>query len=249
MKNEKKVENPWEAFKKEENYFFEQDKKIVQEFNKNLGPHPKYIDFDLMPEPYIGNPNANVVLLFTNPGLKGNEKQNYEDFPTMKKVLKRNLTHENIDYPYYYLNPAFKDTDGGKWIYKRMGRIIKKIGPKELSNKIFTIQLHPYHSNAFEELKETLQGHNYSMSLLSEAIKRNALIIFTRSHKEWNSAYNKFDSSVKDLKEIEKINFIELKTPMKNTTPRSPFFIESYMGKENFKKLLSKLEEPLQRIQ
>lgn len=240
-----KVENPWKKTDRP-NFYLEEDAKKIKVFNESLGKHPLYIDLELMPEPYIGNPKANVIFLFTNPGLKGNENDNYEKFPDFRKVLEKNLTHDNTDYPYFYLDPKFEKTDGGKWIRKRMSKIIDKIGDKELSEKIFTIQLHPYHSNEFKEFKEPLEGHNYSMHLLSEAIKRKALIVFTRSHSEWDSAYSKFDNTVKELKKIIGNNFIQLRTPNKKTTPRSPFFIESYMGEENFKKLINKLKEPLQ---
>lgn len=241
------MNNPW-GKNGRPNFYFEEDAKKIQAFNKSLGNHPQFIDLNLMPEPYIGNPNANVILLFTNPGLKGNENENYKEFPELKKVLEQNLTHENFDYPYYYLDPKFRETDGGKWIRKRMNKIIEIVGDKELSEKIFTIQLHPYHSNEFKDFNEPLLGHNYSMFLLSKAIERKALIIFSRSHKEWNSAYNKFDHNVKELKKIIGDNFIELKTPTKNTTPRTPFFIESYMGGPvNFNKLINRIKEPLSK--
>ena len=80
-----KVENPWKKVK-ESDLFFEKDKQIIERFNLSLKQKPNikledhdyYIHPDLLPEPYMGNLDANVILLFANPGYGKNEKADYK---------------------------------------------------------------------------------------------------------------------------------------------------------------------------
>jgi hypothetical protein len=69
----------------------------------------------IIPEPYIGNSEtATPVLLQLNRGHdeKDTEAHSNEQF---KKALFRNLRSEPQDYPFYPLNPAFKDSPSAKW--------------------------------------------------------------------------------------------------------------------------------------
>lgn len=256
---EKLIENPWKDIK-EVPFYFEEDKKIIDEFNLKLENNPHFIHSDLMPEPYMGNPKANVILLFANPGYGANERIDYT-IPKFKKAIENNLTHSNTEYPYYYLNPEFKHqpsngkskyTDGGKWIRDRTKVLSAelKIEDKELAKKIFTLQLHPYHSARFKNVKKPFKGYEYSMSLFSNAIERakkgEALIICARSYKHWNAEYQKLNkkNEGKDLKKDLENNFIEM------LHPRSVYFTTKNLGKdeegnENFQKLVAKLKQPL----
>lgn len=207
-----------------------------------------------MPEPYIGKPEANVVILFSNPGisLRKEELKDYE-IPGFKSAIEKNLTHSNTDCPYYYLDPTFEKTKGGEWIQRRMKtliEIIKKetISIEELSRRIFAIQIHPYHSNKFKPIAG-LYTQKYSMFLLSKAIKRGALIVFTRTFSEWDKSYNSFDNNVLEIRKVDKINYIDLKiltkTKGKLQTPRSPYFINNFMqNKEgDYKKFIEHLKQ------
>lgn len=248
------------------NIFFEKDKEIIKEFNeklirgdKELKKHPHYIQQDLLPEPYMGNPDANVILLFANPGYGGKEKDDYNATKLKEKIFK-NLTHANLDYPYYYLDPELYDsssksqpkfTEGAKWARRRMRELIDKIEPEELSQKVFTLQLHPYHSARFKKLNDSFKGYNYTMSLFEDAIeraeKKNALIVCARSYQHWNNEYKKIKKNP-DLDMMEDLgdNF------MKMLNPRTTYFSPKHFGKEQigndkFKKLIEYLKKPLQK--
>ena len=99
----KKVENPWDGVEKE-NIFFEADKDIINRFNEKLNvkgsdkleDHDYYIHPDLLPEPYMGNPDANIILLFANPGFGGKELGDYKA-TELENAIFKNLTHENFE--------------------------------------------------------------------------------------------------------------------------------------------------------
>jgi len=88
------MRNPWESLA-DKNYRIEEDIEIINNHNSGLSKnHKHFIDLDLFPEPYIGNPNANVVLLFTNPGKSklNVEMKEYYEIDGFKKTLEKNLT-------------------------------------------------------------------------------------------------------------------------------------------------------------
>ena len=266
------IGNPWKELK-EPDYYFQEDKEQIDEFNKTLGPHPYFIDMNLLPEPWIGNKEANVILLFTNPGLKGNEADNYQNKEygkEFKEALCKNLIHGNKEYPYYYLNPKFKKTDGAVWLKQRLtdlvaelynldkDRVWEQLSDEDLqllSQKLFTLQLHPYHSAAYKKLKKQFKSHSYTMQLLDNAVEKakqgKAIIICVRSYKEWNSCYKeykKINSKVDYLRKESEPNFIELKYPSSDKTPRTPYFKRSYFKDQDFEELLKKLKDPINII-
>ncbi len=247
---QKEVKNPWEGIKGPP-FYFEEDKKIIDKFNSKLEKNPHFIHSDLMPEPYMGNPKANVILLFANPGYGKNERNDYK-IPGFQDAIINNLTHSNKEYPYYYLNPGFvhpssdgkpKYTDGGKWVLARTKKLRKElnIDEKELSKKIFTIQLHPYHSEKFKPVKEKFVGHQYTMYLFFDAVERaikgEALIVCARSYSYWNTEYQMRYGENADLINDLKTNFIKMKYP------RSVYFTSKNLGEENFNNLKNKLND------
>lgn len=258
-----KVKNLWKDMTGP-NYYTVNDGKKIKDYNEGLKKDEKkdnelYIDMKLMPEPYIGNPKANIILLFTNPGLKGTESKEYKEFKDFKKALVNNLTHSNTDYPYYYFNPAFKKEENGKvkhiagaeWMLKRTIELRKRLGEnslKILSNGIFTFQLHPFHSKKYDKKFPDLEVSKYTEYLFKKAVEKaakdHALIICIRSYGQWDKLYKKVFDTANDFENSLPNNFIKLKDKNGNS-PRTPFFNEKLLGKENFEKVLLKLKETL----
>jgi len=255
------MKNPWEKIK-DPNFYTKDDKRIIDEFNDKLkgkNESPFFIDLNLMPEPYIGDPKANVILLFTNPGLKGTELKEYKAVKGFSDAIKKNLTHKNESYSYYYFNPEFKmkiDGEekyiaGAEWIRRRTKELIESFDDKILAEKIFTIQLHPYHSARFKPLDEPLSVSRYTMYLFSKAVtkakKGKAVIVCIRSYSEWNKAFQSLpgNTSESDLAKELGENFIMLKTTKdgKESTPRTPYFKSNYFRKGDFEKFIKMLDK------
>ncbi|WP_301921954.1 hypothetical protein [Ferruginibacter sp.] len=255
-----KIENPWKGMKGP-NYYTLNDGKKIKSYNEKLkndekNEHPYNIDLKLMPEPYIGNPNANIILLFTNPGLKGTEEKEYKEFKDFKEALVNNLTHSNTDYPYYYFNPAFKKEENGKekyiagaeWILKRTKELRKRLGEnslKILSEGIFTFQLHPFHSKKYDKKFPELEVSKYTEYLFKKAVQKaandDAIIICIRSYSQWDKLYKKVFDTNNDFENSLPNNFIKLKDK-NGDAPRTPFFNEKLLGKQNFEEVLLKLK-------
>ncbi len=254
-----KVENPWTGMNGP-NYYTENDKKIIEAFNEKTEEafkefckkgNPHFIDIDLLPEPYMGNPKANIILLYSNPGISSSKtEKNEHKVEKFKSFLIKNLTHEPVEYPYYYLNPDFEETAGGVWIMDRIREIFEilldEIKDKRkvqllLSNNFFTLQLHPFHSREFQPINNSFSMDAYTIQLFMDAIERvekeEALMICTRSYVEWNKVYQKKEGTKKNLEDIP--NFIRTKNA------RSPYLTLGNLGEANFNKLIAKLKKSL----
>jgi len=244
------MENPWKKIKGP-NFYTIEDKKTIEAFNAKQKNDEFKIDLELFPEPYMGDPKANITLLFTNPGKKGNEKDNYKKFKRFEDALLKNLTHDNEEYPYYYLHEDLKESDGGKWLRTRMKDLIdgKEENAKLISESIFTLQLHPFHSKKFKDFnfKNPLSVDAYTMSLFKKAVEKakngGGIIICIRSYDDWNRRFKREFDTNEDLQEYLGNNFIKLKTPNTDKTPRTPYFKESFFKVADFilfKKMLFK---------
>ena len=257
MTNE--IENPWEGMNGP-NYYTQEDESIINAFNDKTqlafekycdNGNPHFIDKNLFPEPYMGNPKANIVLLYSNPGISSDKSEEQEHRnENFRNTLIKNLIHEEVEFPYYYLNPHFEETAGAKWIIKRTDEIVKTLEVemkdkkkvlKLLSNNLFTLQLHPFHSREFQFIQKPFSKEAYTMRLFMDAIYRvknqGALMICTRSYTEWNNAYQKETGSKENLEDIT--NFIRTKSA------RSAYLTKGNLGEDKFELLIEKLIQSL----
>ena len=161
----------------------------------------------------------------------------------------KNLTHKNKKYPYYYLHSDLKDSDGGKWLRTRMKELIagKEENAELISKRIFTLQLHPFHSKKFKDFNfETpLSVDAYTMSLFKNSVEKakngDGIIVCIRSYDEWNKRFKKEFDTNKNLQEYLGKNFIRLKTPKTDKTPRTPYFKKSFFHEDDFTLFTKKL--------
>jgi hypothetical protein len=117
------MENPWLSLCGTGSpYVFHKDRAKIDKYNHSVRNPGAKVVLDVIPEPFIGNPDsAQVVLLGLNPGSSASDPAWHarEDFRT---ALFLNLRHKLQDYPFYPLNPALAvakthpPTERGVWI-------------------------------------------------------------------------------------------------------------------------------------
>ena len=61
------MRNPWLSLPEKAPFVLECDKQSILDFNSRAKPQ-YWIHLEELPEPYTGNPLANIVLLNLNPG-------------------------------------------------------------------------------------------------------------------------------------------------------------------------------------
>lgn len=174
--------NPWLELPKKKPFILKQDKSLLKE------PNSYEIDFTLLPEPFLGMPNAEIMLLNLNPGIHESDII-YHRQPTFQRLNAHNLHHKPTTYPFYLLNPALKECPGYNWWSKKLSHLINKFGQEQVSKKICCVEYFPYHSKRYRfPNSKQLPSQEYSFYLVRKAIKQGTFIIFMRSHSRWRAA-------------------------------------------------------------
>lgn len=189
MKNLKlEMENPWREITYE-NRILEIDKEIVESHNEKYWPK---LNMKYFPEPFIGNPNGSIYFLLANPGEGGeSEIDELNKSPYSEEILK-NLRHEKLEYPFYYLNEKWANKGGYNWWTKCLIKLKDnpEISIKTLANELFAVEILGYHSERCPDRvckanKFKLPSIEYTQTLMRKAIAQKKLIILGRAVGKW----------------------------------------------------------------
>jgi hypothetical protein len=144
------------------------------------------IQLDLMPEPFIGLPDAPVVLLNLNPGFDPGDPEVHR-YPKYRDVLRNNCCHVSSQFPFFFLHPDFREKPGGRWWRKKLKCLLEEFGERGLARSIFCVEYFPYHSRHFRWPRRLhqLQSQQYGFGLVRSAIGRNAVVVIMRARKRW----------------------------------------------------------------
>jgi Domain of unknown function (DUF3427) len=173
------MNNPWTKLEASRNgYVLDEDLDAVNEFNRSVRDTKARIVFDALPEPYIGNPDlAKVVFLGLNPGYSVTDPEWHarKDF---RGALLLNLNHEPTDYPFYPLDPAFRQSGAGQWWRERTRQLQSESGldDRTFAKRIMVIEWFPYHSVSFKAPKAEFHSQRYSFQLAREMLGRKVLV-------------------------------------------------------------------------
>lgn len=129
------MENPWTAIAHDsedsssakERWIHRLDRPFIAD--KTVASH-------LLPEPFIGNPAAPIYLLALNPGYHTDNDQEHQR-PEFRKILLQNLLHYVHDWPFYYLNPQFSSTRGGKWWREKFTNLMDEVDDDQTVSRSF----------------------------------------------------------------------------------------------------------------
>lgn len=170
------MENPWTNISWD-NLIADCDKAIL----KNLPEKRRSeIQTSTLPEPFIGNPNSNVILLNMNPG---EEDKKFYRSETWLKKMQATLRHETETF--MWLEEEITDNNGQvhggcKWWQKKT-RIMREM---KLPANFFVLEFFPYHSKK-GIIFPKLPSDKYRNLLLAEAIEKEKLIVIMRARSKW----------------------------------------------------------------
>jgi hypothetical protein len=180
------MQNPWVHLPETAPFLLEIDRSLIQNFNSRAKSHHQ-IHHELFPEPYTGNPRANIILLNLNPGFYDRNARFLNGDVFFQKTSRANLAHTIQDYPFYLLDPRNINSPGYYWYKRKFGRLIERFGTKRVAEEICVIEYFPYTTQHFG-CNFQVPSQKYSFYLVEEAMKRNALIIQMRSKGIWQKA-------------------------------------------------------------
>jgi hypothetical protein len=181
------MENPWKHLPLHEPYVLDMDRAIIERYNANFKSEDEtYIHTELLPEPFYGNPQAPVMLLSLNPSYAKDVDARF--YRQNADACRLNLKHAPQKYPFYLLNPAYKDYEGHDWWYKRLGALIKDTDHKRVTENVCCVEFFPYHSRRFGAHRLALPSSHYRHELVLQAIAEQRLIVIMRSVNHWKGA-------------------------------------------------------------
>lgn len=181
------MDNPWNLLPEQAPFVLPSDAFAVEVFNKGAQNNYKLQIESKLPEPFLGNPTAPIVLLNLNPGFAEDDYLYIED-PVARELQLGNLRHLSAAYPFYHLDPRMARFGGAKWWTRRFRDLIELVGVGVVANQIFCVELFPYSSVEYRGMRRVLGSQRYGFHLVNQAIDRRALIVLMRSRREWCEA-------------------------------------------------------------
>lgn len=224
------MENPWLNFfpKGNEPKFHDLDRAHAQAFNKGLEDYQEYkLAEHLEPYPYMGNPNANVFVLLANPGI--NKRETDPIYRTNSEYVNRNLRnlkHESADSFLSWVHSADNPERESDWLIPRIRKVVHETSLERVSTGLFLINFHAYNSKSWYPIPYTFETQRYSFHLVSEAMKRGALIVMSRNILGWFTAI----PGLYDYK--NRVTFV---------SSRSVHISQENLGSEAYENLLKRL--------
>jgi len=179
------MKNPWLDTPPEAPFVLADDKEAVLKFNATADD-ASCIHTELLPEPYLGRPEAPVVLLNLNPGYDAGDLEQHKSSYFSGKC-RSNLAHETLNYPFYLLDPKIEGP-GRSWWRGRLKELLAECGDQPVAQNVLCVEFFPYHSCEFHHHRLRLDSQDYGFSLVRAAVKRRALVVLMRSQKLWCKA-------------------------------------------------------------
>jgi len=136
------MRNPWLSLPEVAPFVLESDKQSILDFNRIARPYHQ-IHLEELPEPYTGNPLANIILLNLNPGFyKRNElfrREGGDAYTYFVKANRANLIHGYQEYPFYHLDPNNKESPGYYWWSRKLKQLISRYEAKKVASEVWSL--------------------------------------------------------------------------------------------------------------
>lgn len=181
----KTMNNPWTCLREKSPYVLECDQQQIDAFNNTKNLHDDHkIHHDLFPEPYLGDPEAPVVILSLNPGYSPDDVKAHTQ-SSFAQASRDNLLHNRMRYPLHLLDPELPSS-GQKWWRRRFGALARHVGWESVACNVFVAEYFPYHTRKYAHCHLRLSSQDYTFSLVRRALQRKAFIICFRHVPQWH---------------------------------------------------------------
>jgi hypothetical protein len=185
-------DNPWHRLPDRPPYVLPDDEAAVRAFNAQASDNHRLRIDEILPEPFVGAPNARVLLLGNNPGFNPKRVQ-YKMEPAFVRRLRDNLLHQASDYPFVFfaedIHESHKD-----WWKRKLKELLRLFGLGDLARSILAVEHFPYPSRRYGGGLPQLSSQEFSFLLVRKAMERKAVIVVTRGERRWRNAVPKLFS-------------------------------------------------------
>ncbi len=146
------------------------------------------IDVSLLPEPWVGDLEAPVVVLNLNPGIGSPETADWHSRASFQEAVWENLAQTRDHFPLFYLEPALADGPGARWWRRCLKSWIAEFGDVPVAANVAGFEFHGYHSQNYGPLPVTLPSQAWLFDKLRERIDLGAVIVGLRGKRAWMTA-------------------------------------------------------------
>ncbi|WP_223649757.1 hypothetical protein [Hymenobacter psoromatis] len=176
--------------------------------SKDFGINSAEFQLGLIPQPYIGNlAEAKVFLFLLNPGFSPGDYYAQEHSQLFRQARKANLHQQSmsVDYPFFYLDPAFAWTAGGQWWQNKLRSVIEELAKHEklvsysdsfraalqhTSKHIACLEFCPYFSKTYSSTKRLLHSSKLLLAYVQHELEQRcqsekASVIILRQADKW----------------------------------------------------------------
>ena len=171
------MDNPWAALTADhKDFVLDIDRATISAYERRrkVRHNRQYkLHADLPPTPFLGDPEAPVVLLSRNPSFDPQDPCDYQrdDF--------RNAAILNLDHAggFFTLGRQFSDTASYREYWNpKLSPLIGNVGRDTVLRGVFCVQAFPYHALKYD-YDVALPSQRYTVRLLRDAVCRGALVI------------------------------------------------------------------------
>lgn len=179
------MDNPWHYLPTEAPFVLPADTAAVRDFNDRASARHKLRIDDILPEPFVGDPSAPVVLLSNNPGFKA-ERVTLKLKPRFIERMRDNMRHESKDYPFVFFAPDI-DVSHSHWWNRKLNGLLEEFSHDVLAESIFVVEHVPYPSERYKVWPGDFpsQAKAYNFSLVRKAMERQAVLVLMRGRRRW----------------------------------------------------------------
>lgn len=186
------MDNPWKNTPLESPYILEQDRYLIREMNYKYGDSLRKIQTQLLPEPFLGNIDAPIIMLTKNPGFDALNDPFWHTQERMQRLARANLLQEPSDYPFYFLNPEIQDSPGAAWHREKLRALIIRTSLLKVSQNVCSIPSFPYHTSRYSGIpkrisEDILPSQKYTRFIIRRAIERDTIIVLGSGKNEWGA--------------------------------------------------------------
>src|SRR4051812_43270346 len=112
--------NPWIGLPHDPPFVLPEDAEAVRAFNARASEKTKLRIDEFLPEPFVGNRNAPVVVLGNNPGYSA-EGARLKSERGFAACMRANLQHAKSEFPLVFLSPTSPGPTTRWWEKKLRG--------------------------------------------------------------------------------------------------------------------------------
>jgi hypothetical protein len=175
--------SPWAELPASPPFVLSCDETAISSFNRRASER-HHVHLDALPEPFIGDPLAPIVMLNLNPGFHPRDPEVHAR-PDAAALIRANLEHRGRAF--YYFDSVFDDSPGGEWWRQRLGPLIRATNKESVETSVFVVEAFGYHSVSWKPGCH-VPSQRYSERLVQQALARQAVIICMRAKQQWLSA-------------------------------------------------------------